>query len=245
MRTKLSLTITLIALAAILLTACGTPAYAQTNSTSTKPPRTLAVNGAGKVYLVPDIAYISIGVHTENKDAAEAVGLNTTTSKKVADALKKLGVKPEDIQTTNFNIYPQQQYDQNGKLEGLIYVVDNTVYVTLRDLTKLGDLLGKVVEAGANSISGISFDVADRTKAMAEARKLAVADAQSQAKELATAAGVTLGAIQSLNTYGATAPAPVFDGKGGGGALAMSATVPVSPGQMFIQVDVSLVYEIQ
>ncbi len=47
----------------------------------------------------------------------------------------------KDIQTTNFSIYPQQQYDNNGKMTGIIYMVDNTVYVTVRDLTKLGGLL--------------------------------------------------------------------------------------------------------
>jgi len=41
-------------------------------------------------------------------------------------------------------------------------LLDNTVYVTLRDISKLGELLDAVVKAGSNSINSIQFDVADR-----------------------------------------------------------------------------------
>jgi len=59
--------------------------------------------------------------------------------------------------TTNFSINPQQQTDTNGKVTGIIYMVDNTVYVTMRDLTKLGDMLDSTVNAGANNINSIQF----------------------------------------------------------------------------------------
>ncbi len=91
------------------------------------------------------------------------VDTNTANSQKVADALKTFKIDPKDIQTTNFSIAPQQQYDNNGKLTGAInYMVDNTVYVTLRDITKMGDVLAAAVKAGANSINSIQFDAADR-----------------------------------------------------------------------------------
>lgn len=113
----------------------------------------------------------------------------------------------------------------------------------MRDLTKVGELLDLVVKAGANSINGIQFDVADKSKALSEARKAAVADAAMQAKELAEAAGVILGPIQTISVSGAV-PTPIYEGKGGGGVMAAS-NAPISPGQMTIIVDVSIVYEIQ
>ena len=235
-----SLTIFFI-LAALLLSGCGTPALAQDKSEMST--RTLVVTGSGKAYLTPDVAYISVGVHTEDKDAAKAVAANNTQSEKVSKALLELDIDAKDIQTTNFSIYPQQQYDQNGKMTGILYMVDNSVYVTLRDIEKIGNLLNTVVEAGANSINGVQFDVSDKTEALSDARKDAVKNAQAQAKELAEAAGVKLGAIQTLSSYGGI-PAPVFEGKGGGGAI-MAVDTPVSPGQLVLTVDVNLVYEIQ
>jgi uncharacterized protein YggE len=115
--------------------------------------------------------------------------------------------------------------------------------VTLRDLTKLGDLLDAVVKAGANNINSIQFDVADQETALSDARKQAVANARKQADELAQAAGVTLGDIQTISTSTSGVPVPVFEGKGGGGQLA--ASVPVSAGQLVVSVDVYIVYLIK
>jgi len=242
MRNKLFSLTTLLILASIVLTACGTVAYAQTESAE-KMPRTLSVTGSGKAYLVPDIAYISIGVHTEDKDAAKAVTANNTQSQKVSEALKAFKIDSKDPQTTNFSIYPQQQYDENGRLTGILYMVDNSVYVTLRDLKLVGELLNKVVEAGANSINGIQFDVSDKTKALSEARMDAVANAQEQAAEIADASGVKLGEVMSINVYGGY-PSPIFEGKGGGAAM-MDVAAPISPGQMVLTVEVNMVFELK
>ena len=69
---------------------------------------------------------------------AQAVTDNNTQSKKVANALSTFKIEAKDIQTTNFSIFPNQQVDKDGKPTGIIYMVDNTVFVTLRDLTKIG-----------------------------------------------------------------------------------------------------------
>jgi hypothetical protein len=243
MRNKLYFVVALVLVAAIMSAFTGIPDFQGKNLqvSGTETPRTLNVTATGKAYLTPDVAYINIGVHTENADAAEAVASNNSQSQKVADALERFDIDPLDIQTTNFSIYPQQQYDPNGKLTGLIYFVDNTVFVTVRDLSKLGDVIGAAVDAGANSINSIQFDAADRTKALSEARKAAVTEALAQARELATAAGVTLGDIQNINSYGVGMPMPVYEAKGIGGGGA----VPVSPGQLVLTVDVNIVFLIE
>lgn len=207
--------------------------------------RTLYVTGTGRATLSPDIAYVNIGVHTENADVAEALATNKAQAQKVADAIRALGVADKDIQTTNFNIYPIQQYGPNGEVQSTKYAVDNTVYVTVRDLSKLGALLDAAVKAGANNINGVQFDVEDKTAALSDARKAAVKDAQGQAQELAAAAGVTLGAVQSINTSNNSTPIPIYAKGMGGGVAAASADVPVSPGQLIITVDVNITYEIQ
>ena len=254
MKNKIIITVSLILMVAVLSACAGVasaqslaPVAQQTQATTT--PRTINVGGTGKVYLTPDLAYVTIGVHTEGKDAGVAVTSNNTKSKSVADALKALGVDAKDIQTTNFSIYPQQQYDPQGKTTGEItYMVDNSVMVTVRDLSKIGTVLDAVVKAGANSISGIQYDVADRQKALSDARKLAVADAQNQANELATAAGVTLGPVQNISSNTTNSPIPMYDvkGVGGGGAMAVAApNVPISAGQLVVIVDVGMVFAIQ
>lgn len=254
MRNKLT-NLMYILMAAVLLSGCAGVAFAQSATPtveaapaegSDKPvTRTITVTGSGKAMLTPDIAYINIGVHTEDMTAVGAVKANSRLADKVIAALKAFGIDSKDIQTTNFSIYPQPQYDTEGKPTGEIkYIVENTVYVTVRDLTKIGELLDAAVEAGANNISGIQFDVADKSKALTAARQAAVENARLVAEELVSAAGVTLGAVQTINVYGDTSPMPVmYD-------MAMVKTaaggsVPVSPGQMTITVQVNIVYEIR
>jgi uncharacterized protein YggE len=238
MKNKTILVISMLIIGA-LLTACGPASVAL----QTPPPqRTITVSGTGKVTLTPDIAYISIGVQTQDASAKTAVAENNTDAQAVVKTIKGFGVADKDIQTTNFSIYPQQQYDNNGKVTGTTYIVNNTVYVTVRDLSKLGDLLDSSVSSGANSINSIQFDVADKTAALSQARQAAVEDAQKQADELTKATGVTLGEVQTISYPDSTPPveSPVR-----AAALAAGSSVPVQSGSMQIQTTVSIVYALK
>jgi hypothetical protein len=251
MRSKILFTSSLLFFA-VLLSACSGVAAAQStseesNDVTQMPPRTITVTGSGKTVLSPDIAYINIGVQTEGKDAAQAVSDNNQNTQQVIDALLATGVAEEDIQTTNFNIYPRQEYDPQGQPTGEItYVVNNTVYVTVRDLDQVGDLLNTAVASGANTIHGIQFDVDDNAEALSDARVAAIKNAETIASELANAAGVTLGEIHSISTLTGGYPVPMFEGRGGGGTPVMAeAAVPISPGQMIVTVDVTVIYLIE
>jgi len=226
---------------ALALSACGP---ATINQAAQPISRTLNVNGLGTSYLTPDIAYIYIGVHNEGATASEVVAANKTQTNAVLDALKKAGVDDKDLRTTNFSIYPSQQSAPDGTVTGSIYMVDNTVYVTVRNLDGLGALLDDTISAGANSINSIQFDVADKTTAVKEARAKGVEDAKTQAQELAAAAGITLGEIQTISYYD-NSPYPMADGKGGGGGAMASAPVSIQPGQLTISVSVSITYSIK
>lgn len=224
-----------------LLIAAVLSACAPTNE---KNPRTVNVTGTGLVNITPDIAYITLGVHTEGASAAAAVAENNTKSQKLIDTLKAAGVAEADIHTTNFSIYPSQQVDpQTGKPIGTTYMVDNSVNVTIRNLDKLGEILDASVKAGANSINSIQFDKNDKSADLSKARAAAVKSAQTQAEELAKAAGVTLGDVQTISTYESTPVPLAADIKSG--FAAVSAAVPVSPGTLQLTVTVNMVYFIK
>ena len=241
MKTKLYLA-AVVALLALIVSACGPTTI---NQQAAPPQRTVSVMGSGMAYLVPDIAYIYVGVHTEESSAADAVKENNAQTQKVIEALRKFGIDSKDIRTTNFSIWPQERYDPlTGAPTGQkTYAVDNTVYVTVRDLDKLGDLLDTVIAAGANTVNSIQFDVADKDAALKQARADAVKDAEAKAQELASAAGLNLGEIQSIG-FSDSQPYPIFGGKGGGGA-AVEAAVPIQPGQLTFTVTVNVTYEIK
>jgi uncharacterized protein len=115
----------------------------------------------------------------------------------------------------------------------------------VRNLQSLGQLLDTAVKAGANNISGINFDLKDQTKAQAitDARKLAVDSAKSQAQALADASGVGLGDLLTLSASQSGVPMRMSDAKVN--YAAGTSQVPVSAGQIVINVDVSVTYAIK
>lgn len=229
-------------IAVLILGACSGTSGQAVNSPQ-PPQRVINVTGSGQVYLTPDVAYVNVGVHSVADTVGDALKLNNSQATAVASSLKELGVDAKDIQTNAFNVYPQQQFGPQGELVKTTYAVDNSVFVTVRDLSKLGQILDVVVQNGANAINGITFDVLDKTKALTQVRQMAVTDARAQAQQLADAAGVKLGNLISLNVYQSSSPTPAFAGKGG--AANAGVAVPVSAGQMVLSMDASLVYEIK
>ena len=229
------LVLLLIALAACAPASGG--AYSSVN--------TLGVTGQSQVSLIPDIAYISIGVRTEASDVSRAVSQNARQVDDVMAALEMAGVSIADMQTTNFSVYSYDQYDFEGQPSGVTFNAENTVYVTVRNLSQMGELLDSAVGAGANSIWGIQFDVEDKSSALAEARALAMEDAKAQALQLASDANITLGDINNLSySTGGNLIYPVY-GVGGGGAAYAQDSTTIIPGQISLSASVYLSYEIR
>jgi len=219
-----------------LLTSCASTSAGMDNV------RTMSVSGTGRVTVVPDIATINVGVRTEADAVQDALEGNTAQANAISQVLQELGVAEEDIQTSNFNVYPAERYDPlTGQTEGQYFVVENTVNVTVHDLSTLGKVLSAVVEAGANTIYGINFNVEDREAAVAEARELAIQDAKAKAEAIAEEAGVSLGDLMNISVYSSGTPVTYFDAKGGAYA---EAAVPIAAGTLTISMECNLSYEI-
>jgi hypothetical protein len=217
---------------------CALSQPASTNEQS----HALNVTGTGTVYVQPDVARINIGVQTQSPDAGEALAENTTNANAVRQALIAKGVDDADIQTSNFSIYQSiNYYAAEGTENETIFIVENTVSVVVRELDSLGEVLAAVVDQGANTIYGVTFDIEHPEAAIEEARSLAIADAKNQAEAIAEASGVQLGAISSLNiNEGSSSPltmdeAAVADGFGG--------SVPISTGTLTIMVYAYITYD--
>jgi uncharacterized protein len=221
-----------------LLSAC---ASTPVNVTAAAQPRTLSATGTGEVYVTPDIAYINIGIHSQADTVNAALTENNKNAQAIVDTLGGLGVETKDIQTSNFNVYPNNTYSPDGTISGTYYAVDNTVYVTVRDLSKMGDLLDAVVSSGANTINGITFDVANKDEATAKARDLAIQKAQTEAAAIAKSAGVTLGEVQTISISTSYPTTTMYDAKAVGGG----ASVPISAGQLSISIDANITYIIK
>jgi uncharacterized protein len=209
-------------------------------------PRTLSVSGSGEAKGVPDQARLSAGVATLAATADAALRENSRTMNAVFDMLKKVGVPQKAIQTSNFSVQPQYPpYNQNGGGQQRIvgYQVSNQIDVTLDDTARLGAVLDALVVAGANQINAVSFSIRDTDALLATARNAAVSDAIKRAKIYAQAAGVSLGAVLSLQENSSDAPRPMYR------AVAMAsggdAPTPTAAGEQSVTATVSMVFEIK
>ena len=203
----------------------------------------ISVTGTGQVDVEPDLGTINIGIRSQGDTVIEAISINNGQSNAIQTALEEQGVEIEDIQTSNFNVYQQSDYDYQGNPSSTYYSVENTVYVTVRQLKNLGNILDAAARSGANNIYGVNFDVQDKSASQTAARELAVQSAQVQAQELAQAAGVELGEMISIISS-PTSTTPFYGyGMGGGGGMAES--VPISTGQIPINAQVEITYEIK
>jgi uncharacterized protein YggE len=207
---------------------------------------TVSVSGHGQVNVPPDTASVSIGIDVIQPTLAEAQEQATAQATTLIEALKAAGIADEDIQTAYFSVNILRDYSENADPTQITgFEIMNQLQLTVRDTDMLGDLLDEAVNAGANSINGVTFSVDDQTAAASEARKLAVEDARTKAEELAAAAGLTLGPVVSI-AEGTVSPMPppMYGGAGGGMAKA-EAAVPVQPGSSTIAVDVTMTFALR
>src|SRR5690606_28944152 len=139
--------------------------------------KTVSTQGKGIVNVTPDIALVSLGVETSNKEMSKAQSANKQLMNDIMSELKKLGIQDQDIQTENYSVYPYYEWENNRrKLEG--YKVANTVRVKVRKIDDTGKVLDAVATKGANIVNGIEFSIDDTEEIYKDALKLAVKDAE-------------------------------------------------------------------
>jgi uncharacterized protein YggE len=234
--------------ATLAFLAAAAPAVGQVALADDKEPpkRTITMSGKGVVKSAPDKVTVNAGVETQGPSAKDALANNTAAMTKVVDALKSEGIDPKDIQTTDFSVSPRyEDRDDDRKPTRIVgYDVNNSVYVTMRDTSKIGAVLDQLVHAGSNSIGGVYFSVDKPEELEKEARKLAIADAIAKAKLYAEATGAELGAVQTISEQGGYVPYYPAAPKMASASVAERA-VPIEPGTQNTNIDVQVTWELK
>lgn len=207
--------------------------------------REIVVEGRGEVQEKPDVARLTLGVSTGVQPSAKAaLDILSKRFDAVVAAVKASGVKEDDVKTTNLSIHPQYDYrDGRQVLRG--FEASESIAVTIRDLTKIGDVLAKATIEGVNQAGGISFEIDDPDAIQEQAEEEAIKDARENAERLAKELGVRLGRVKAFAVSSAETPPPPFfaarleaQGLGGEGP-------PVPAGTEEIAVTVTITYELR
>ena len=239
----------LSALGILVLGAIVITALVITNQTKDKDR--FSVSGSGTVYAQADIANIEIGLRTATKKTAlEAVTDNTKKMNEIIAAVGELGVEKKDIKTANYNLNPVYNYTQARGQELIGYEVYQNISLKIRDLDKIGEVIAKTTEQGANQVGNISFTIDDEYELKNQARELAINKAQEKAELIAAQSGMKLGRIKDvIENYYDYQPVMYSNAKlildasfREEGAMA---SPDIQSGQNEVKVEVTLVYEVK
>ena len=227
--------------AALVLAAAAVAGVAQPRPGHSATPapvasaRTITVTGNGSVTAVPDRASWSFSVDTRGATATAALSGNADAEQAVVAALKNAGVAAADLQTTEVSLNPQTSQD-GTKILG--YDASSSVSVTAA-IDRSGPLVDAAVKAGATGVSGPSLALSDQDALYATALKNAIANADAKAKTIADAAGLQLGAVQTV--VEGSAPAPIVYGAVAHAPDA-SGSISVEPGTQEVDATVTVTY---
>lgn len=174
-------------------------------------PRLVSVSGQGETRALPDMAYVTLGIEARKPALDDARSQVNAAVERVLALTRELKIDPKHVDSTGLQVQPEYRWNDKDRERVLLgYVVSRQIEVELHDLERLGALLERSVSAGANQVGGARLDSSRRAEFEREALRKAVADARLDAETLATAAGVKLGPVFSLNASSDPMPGPVI-----------------------------------
>ena len=225
------------------------------NNTTTNASNTLSLTGTATTMIKPDKVTVSLGVETTNKTADAALAANSKTMNQVIDALKGAGVKDNETSTSSFSISPNYNYSQSSsstpsRITG--FTVSNSIQIQSTNINNTSKWIDTAISAGANTVDRIDFALSD--KKLEETKntliKQAMQDARAKADIVASAAGMKVVGIRSINLNELAIqppfpPTPIPSAKQSLATAEQARPTPVISGQEAVSTNIIVVFLIQ
>jgi uncharacterized protein YggE len=202
-------------------------------------PPTIEVSGSASVQVPADVAKVSFAVETHGKEATGAASQNAQTMSQVIAALRAASLPGLHIETYGYSLSPEYvapspQGDRARTING--YTALNNIRVTVTDVQAAGKVMDTAIGAGANRVSGLSFEASETADARREALTRAVSEARLQAQAIADALGRELGPPVEIHG-GAQQPQPRPQGVM---MMAREMATPVEAGDQTVTASVTI-----
>ena len=207
----------------------------------------------------PDLLRISLGVETQEETAALSQSNNAAKINAIKSALLANGILADDIQTSDYSVYPVTTSRKVCPVEGAPcddweaqWVQEIVGYKTVHMLTvesssldSAGTIVDASVRAGSNKVDTVSFRLKDTTeKSLRDSLTTeAMRDAKSKANLIASGLGISVGKVVSASVDQYYYPA-VRNYADYAYETASAGGTSMSPGQLTITVSASATFEI-
>lgn len=216
----------------------------------------LRVSAEGKRNVPPDKAILTFAVETAGEKLAQVQEDNQDRMKRVLNVCEELDIPSNLIQTTSLNVIPKYPPRPRRSAEPVLephapriigYQVIHQVNVELRNIELVGKVVDRVLKAGANRFSGVSWGLQNEQPVKLAVLKDAAHQAQAKAKTLAGALGTRLVRIINIMEGGVSVIPPESHFRMARPAMAMmegGGEAAVSAGEITIRGTVTLIYEV-
>jgi hypothetical protein len=226
----------------ILMASMAAPALAQ--QVQPPDPPMIMTHGQASVKRAPDQAWVSIAAESRAANPGDAQRAAAEAMKSVDSALSRAGISGDAVRTTGYSLQPDMEYT-NGRSRVRGYIARNQVEARVDDLRNLGAVLDAAGGSGATTIAGLRFDVKERANLEREALRLAVRDAMSRARAIASGAGANLGPIIRIDEISEPGPPGIYPVAMRTMTADAAPQTPISPGELEIRAQVTLTVAIR
>ena len=171
---------------------------AHAGSEPSTPHRVVQVAGQGEATVAPDRARIAMAVEARNLQLAAAEAKANEGTRAAVAAFKSLGLKEADINTAGYSVNAEFDWI-NGKQKFKGYLAVRQIELTVRDLSKIGDVLLSATQSGINNVQPPQLEASQAKATERTALGRATEDAVAQARVIAEALGMKLGSVRTIN----------------------------------------------
>ena len=226
---------------AVLITACSTPAWAQTPPPSSPLNDIVVAAGEGLVKRAPDQAFVTVSAESRSRLPREAQQENARVATALRTRLAAFSLPEGAVRTLSVDMQPEFDW-ANGKQTLRGYLAANVIEVRLDDVAKVGEVVDAVIAAGATRVTNVRFTLKDMPAAQQEALKLASAAALGRARAMAEGVGRHVDRVLRLDETGSDVsqpprPLPMMRAMA---ADAAPPETPVTAGEVEVRVTVTL-----
>ena len=226
-----------------------TPCLLSAQQPQNPPERTVVVHATASIEREPERAQVLLAVESQATTARQAAAANAAKMDAVIAALRKAGISGPNVRTVSYSINPE--YSRSGRDDPQkppvisSYRAINMVQVTVEPVSKTGEIIDIALQAGANRVHNLSFELRDPDAAHREALRLAVAKAQAEAQVMAEAAGQRLGPPLQMSSGGYAVPRYARDMAGEVAMAQAPVPTPIEGGMLTIMASVSITYRLE
>ena len=211
---------------------------------------TISVSGSATASSEPDTLIVVLGVDSEAKTANESLSQNSNSLNAVISSLTNSGISEDDIQTSNFRIYPLYDFSDSKDKQILIgYRVSNMLSIQTDKIDSAGNVIDIAVSSGANRVDNISFQLSDEKsqKISDDLISNAILDATQKAEKALVPLKQQIVGVKSVITHDNAMPfydSPMRSSFGGMAMESSMKSAPIMSGDEEIRTDVSVVFYI-